>query len=83
LKIDQANRRISLSIKSLESRCPNSASVVVGEGGGRQAGWRWPRRQGQGERLRWSLAEEILKETPALRRMREKAHNMKFKGGIA
>lgn len=27
-------------------------------------------------------AEEILKETPALRRMREKAHQMKFKGGL-
>jgi len=50
-----------------------------GFGGGRPGGGGKGKR---GEPMGRS-AEEILKETPALRRMREKAKHMKFKGGIA
>lgn len=77
LKIDQANRRISLSIKALKPL----PEINLGEGGGGKPGGRGGK--GKGKDFGGRSAEEILKETPALRRMREKARNMKFKGGIA
>jgi small subunit ribosomal protein S1 len=83
LKIDQANRRISLSIKALKP-LPEVNIGGGGEGGGGKPGGGGGRGgKGKGKDFGGRSAEEILKETPALRRMREKAHNMKFKGGIA
>jgi small subunit ribosomal protein S1 len=80
LKIDQANRRISLSIKALKP-LPELSIGGGGEGGGGKPGRGGGK--GKGKDFGGRSAEEILKETPALRRMREKARNMKFKGGIA
>ncbi len=71
LKIDPGTRRISLSIKATKE-APKREGDGEGKPGGR------PDRKGAGGRT----AEEILKETPALRRMREKAKNMQFKGGL-
>jgi small subunit ribosomal protein S1 len=76
LKIDKDNRRISLSIKALKPL----PEIHIGEGGG---GGKPGKGKGKGKDFGGRTAEEILKETPSLRRMREKAHNMKFKGGIA
>jgi small subunit ribosomal protein S1 len=86
LKIDQANRRISLSIKALKPLPEVSIGGGGGEGGGgggKPGGGGGRGGKGKGKDFGGRSAEEILKETPALRRMREKAHNMKFKGGIA
>lgn len=102
LKIDQANRRISLSIKALkplpEIQIGSAAQSEGGPGGGGQGGQSGqgglgrsgPGSQGRGgpkgrdrvERGGRSI-EEITKETPALRRMREKARNLNFKGGLS
>jgi ribosomal protein S1 len=81
LKIDKDNRRISLSIKALKP-LPEIAMGGGGQGGG-MGGGSGGGRGGKGKKdFGGRSAEEILKETPALRRMREQARNMKFKGGI-
>src|SRR5207248_2726288 len=69
LKIDKDNRRISLSIKALKPL----PEVHIGGGDGKPGG----RGKGKGKDFGGRSAEEILKETPALRRLRERAHNMK------
>ncbi len=113
LKIDHANRRISLSVKALKPL----PEVKIGEGGpafgergqggpgggggggggqgrgpgGGGFGGGGPRggggggggRGGRGERIQGRSIEEITKETPALRRAREKARNANFKGGLS
>lgn len=73
LKIDKDNRRVSLSIKALKPL----PEVAIGAGGGGGGGGR-----GKDKKIQGRTAEEILKETPALRRMREKGKAMKFKGGL-
>lgn len=88
LKIDAQTRRISLSIKALKT----APEVAIGEGGGGQGGGggggggggRGGFGGGRGGRGREPMrsAEEILKETPALRRAREKGRKMQFKGGL-
>jgi len=70
LKIDPETRRISLSLKALKP-LPEISLGSGKPGGGRKG-------RGEGGRS----ADEILKETPALRRMREQARHMKFKGGL-
>ncbi|MCC6677768.1 MAG: S1 RNA-binding domain-containing protein [Phycisphaerales bacterium] len=72
LKVDPETRRISLSLKALKPL----PEISLGSGKPGAGG-----RKGRGEGGR--SAEEILKETPALRRMREQARNMKFKGGLS
>ena len=97
LKIDHANRRISLSVKALKAL----PEIQIGEGGGDGQGGRGPGgpgrggpgggrggpggggRGGRGERIQGRSIEEITKETPALRRAREKARNLNFKGGLS
>lgn len=69
LKIDKDNRRVSLSIKALKPM----PEVTMGGGGGGK---------GKDRKTQGRTVEEIKKETPALRRMRESAHQMKFKGGL-
>lgn len=69
LKIDKDNRRVSLSIKALK---PLPEITMGGGPGGR----------GKDKKPAGRSVEEIKKETPALRRMREKAKNMQFKGGL-
>jgi ribosomal protein S1 len=89
LKIDPQNRRISLSIKALKP-APEAPPSRDGPGGGGQGG------QGGGQGGRGGFggkgkkdpfggktAEEILKETPALRRAREKFKQFQFKGGLS
>ncbi|MEM1167365.1 MAG: S1 RNA-binding domain-containing protein [Planctomycetota bacterium] len=65
LKIDPTDRRISLSIKQTKEPPKGSDGGGKGRGGG-------GRGRGRGERDDRS-PDEILKETPQLRRMREKA----------
>ena len=85
LKIDPDSRRISLSIKQTKER-PEGADAGPGDGerkpmkrpkgvGDRQGFRRGPDRDTRS-------AEEILKETPAMRRLREKFGNTGFKGGL-
>jgi ribosomal protein S1 len=91
LKIDSQTRRISLSIKALKG-APEIAIGGGGEGGGGGGGGggqgggggRGGFGGGRGGRGREQMrsAEEILKETPALRRAREKGRKMEFKGGL-
>jgi small subunit ribosomal protein S1 len=76
LKIDPGNRRISLSIKATKE-APKYDPPEGGAGGGGGRPGR-PDRKGVGGRS----AEEILKETPALRRLREKNKKVQFKGGL-
>lgn len=66
LKIDPQNRRISLSIKALK---PAPEAPAGGRGK-------------KGEKIVGRSEEEIRKETPALRRLREKSRQMNFKGGL-
>jgi small subunit ribosomal protein S1 len=68
LKVDPSDRKISLSIKQLKDRPQQQ-----GGGGGRGRGGRG----GRDDRT----AEEILKETPELRRLREQAKKQPKKGG--
>jgi ribosomal protein S1 len=68
LKIDKEHRRISLSIKALKPL----PELTLGAGGHKS-------KEGRGHAR---SPEQILKETPALRRMREKARNVQFKGGL-
>lgn len=70
LKVDPSDRKISLSIKQLKDRPQQQ-----GGGGGRGGKGR-----GRGDRDD-RTAEEILKETPELRRLREQAKKQPKKGG--
>lgn len=81
LKIDPQNRRISLSMKALKPL--PELQMGGGGGGGGMGGGKGKGGKGKGKDFGGPTAEEILKETPALRRMREANRNMKFKGGIA
>ncbi len=65
LRVDPDSRKISLSIKALKE-------APAGQGGGGGAGGRGGRGGGRGTRDDRS-PDEILKETPQLRRMREQA----------
>ncbi len=53
-----------------------------GPGGPGRGGPGAGRGRGRDRDFQGPSAEEILKETPALRRAREKAHQIKFKGGL-
>lgn len=75
LKIDPGSRKISLSVKALtEAPAPPSAGPG-GKGG-----------KGGKDRMPMRSAEEIMKETPALRRLRAqaalKAKSQQLKGGF-
>jgi len=70
LKVDPSDRKISLSIKQLKDRPQQQGGGGRGGKGGR----------GRGDRDDRS-PEEILKETPELRRLREQAQKQKPKGG--
>ena len=72
LKIDPQTRRIALSLKALKP----APEVDFGGGPGGKGKKGGRDRDGRS-------AEEILKETPALRRMREKFKNSQFKGGLS
>ncbi|MEM9166752.1 MAG: S1 RNA-binding domain-containing protein [Planctomycetota bacterium] len=83
LKLDSDSRRISLSIKQTKDAPKREGGGRGGPGAGKGGRGRG---KGRGERDDRS-AEEILKETPALRRMREKAQADKAradkdKGGL-
>lgn len=85
LKIDPESRRISLSIKQTKERPEGAATDAASEerkpqkrpkGIPDRAGFRrGPERDNRS-------ADEILKETPAMRRLREKFGNQGFKGGL-
>lgn len=68
LKVDPSDRKISLSIKQLKDRPQQQGGGGRGRGGGRG---------GRDDRS----PEEILKETPELRRLREQAKKQPKKGG--
>lgn len=68
LKIDKANRRISLSIKALK---PAPEAPAGGD------------KKGKRDPFGGRTPEEIKKETPALRRAREKFKQFQFKGGLS
>ncbi len=76
IKIDKDNRRVSLSLKALK---PLPEINVGGAGGGGGKGGKGDRGKPVGRTV-----EEIKKETPALRRLREQAKQKvtKFKGGL-
>lgn len=76
LKIDPATRKISLSVKALKA-APEAPAGTGGPGGGGGRGGRGGRDKTPGR-----TAEEILKETPELRRLREKFGKKGFKGGL-
>ena len=80
LRIDAGSRRISLSIKATKP----APEPVGGEGGGPGGPGGGP--GGRGKKRNEPVgrsADEILKETPALRRMREKFKKAQFKGGLS
>lgn len=86
IKIDKDTRRVSLSIKALKPL--PEVTMGAGGGGGGGAGFEGGRAgRGKGGKGRGDFGgrtvEEITKETPALRRMREAARQMKFKGGLS
>lgn len=72
LKVDPSDRKISLSIKQLKDRPQQQG----GGGGGGRGG----KGRGRGDRDD-RTPEEILKETPELRRLREQAKKLPKKGG--
>lgn len=82
LKVDPQSRRISLSIKALKPL----PEVNIGGGGGGGGG---PGRglggggKGKDRGGQSRTPEEIKKETPELRRLREKYKNFQFKGGLS
>lgn len=84
LKVEPDTRKISLSLKQTKDapKAPAGQGGPGGRGGqgGGQGGSRGPRGKG-GERDTRS-PEEILQETPAFRRLKEKFGNKGFKGGI-
>ncbi len=77
LKIDPATRKISLSVKALKA-APEAPAGTGGPGGGGGGG----RGRGGRDKTPGRTAEEILKETPELRRLREKFGKKGFKGGL-
>lgn len=87
LKIDPESRRISLSIKQTKDRPED-----IGAGGPSEGGERKPQKRpkGLGDRHGFRSGperdtrtpDEILKETPAMRRLRERFGNTGFKGGL-
>jgi len=87
LKIDPDSRRISLSIKQTKER-PEDADAGPGLGEERKP---MKRPKGVGDRQSFRRgperdtrsAEEILKETPAMRRLRERFSQGGFKGGLS
>jgi len=79
IKIDPGSRRVSLSIKALKAL--PEITIGGGPGGGGQGGPGG--RGGKDKRGGGRTAEEILKETPALRRQREKFKKAEFKGGLS
>jgi len=86
LKIDPESRRISLSIKQAKPR-PEPAEGEAPAGEQRTPTKRpkgLPDRSGfrRGPERDTRSPDEILKETPALRRLREKFGNQGFKGGL-
>ncbi len=86
LKIDPETRRISLSIKQTKDK-PEGAQAGPGSGDAKPMRKRpkgIPERQsfGRGSTRDTRKAEEILKETPAMRRLREKFGKEGFKGGL-
>jgi small subunit ribosomal protein S1 len=95
LKIDPGTRRISLSIKALKPLPEVAIGSGGGGGGGGKGGptagggdsggygpmGSKPGRGGK-DKIKGPSAEEILKETPALRRAREKFKKFQFKGGM-
>jgi len=102
LKVDLANRKISLSIKALKpmpeapARAPakEGAEGGQGQGGGGGGAPRSGGKPGGGfggggrgfggkEKIQGRSVEEITKETPALRRQREKFKQFQFKGGLS
>jgi ribosomal protein S1 len=78
LKIDNQNRRISLSLKALKPL----PEIAIGSGGAGGAGGPGGGKGGKGGKLQGRSEEEIRKETPALRRLREGSRQTKFKGGL-
>ncbi|QYK48164.1 MAG: S1 RNA-binding domain-containing protein [Phycisphaeraceae bacterium] len=76
LKIDPGTRKISLSIKALKA----APEAPAGSGGGGGPGGRGGK--GGRDKTPGRTAEEILKETPELRRLREKFGKKGFKGGL-
>jgi small subunit ribosomal protein S1 len=75
IKLDKANRRISLSIKALKP-APEAPAGAGGPGKGGKDKFGKDKFGGR-------TAEEIMKETPALRRQREKFKQFQFKGGLS
>lgn len=83
LKVDPDSRRVSLSLKQTKER-PEGAEP---------AGDRPPQKRPKGVADRSGFrrgperdersADEILKETPAMRRLREKFGSQGFKGGLS
>jgi small subunit ribosomal protein S1 len=92
LKIDPQTRRISLSVKALK---PAPEAPAGGEGGGKGGEGRGGGGGGFGGKsgggfggkgkrdFQGRSIEEIQKETPALRRMREQNKKVQFKGGLS
>jgi len=74
LKVDPGTRKISLSIKALKAAPEAPAGGPGGPGGGRGGKGR--------DKTPGRSAEEILKETPELRRLRAKFGKQGFKGGL-
>jgi small subunit ribosomal protein S1 len=88
LKLDQGTRRISLSIKALKQRpeappTPEGGQGEKGAGGGPGRGGFGGKPGKRDREFQGRTAEEILKETPALRRAREKHKQFQFKGGLS
>jgi ribosomal protein S1 len=73
IKVDKDTRRISLSLKALK---PLPEVTMSGGSGGGGKG------RGRGSDFGGRSVEEIKKETPALRRLREKSKQINFKGGL-
>jgi translation initiation factor IF-2 len=103
LKVDVANRKISLSIKALKPAPEMPARAPRGDGkpgeagkeggapagggnrgfgGGKPGGFGGGRGGFGKEKIQGRSVEEITKETPALRRQREKFKQFQFKGGL-
>ena len=99
IKIDEQNRRISLSLKALKPLPEVSIGGGGGGGGGGGPGGGGPGGGGgggggggfggggggkdsRGKKIAGRSEEEIRKETPALRRLRERSRQVTFKGGL-
>lgn len=83
LKVDKDARKISLSVKQTKDAPTRDGAGPGGGRGGPGGGGRGRGRRG--EEVDTRTPEEILKETPALRRLREKAkatHKSGGKGGL-